>query len=48
MAKRLADDAKLLLAEAQTPAGKAVIGGVVRVMGLVALSGIRRRDESDE
>lgn len=37
MAKRLADDAKLLLAEAQTPAGKAVIGGVVRVMGLVAL-----------
>jgi hypothetical protein len=41
--KRLADDAKWsLLAKAQTPGGKAVIGGVVVVVGLLVFRRIRR------
>jgi Protein of unknown function (DUF3618) len=47
--KRLADDAKQsLLAKAQTPAGKAVIGGVVVVVGLLAFRRIRRGHGSND
>jgi hypothetical protein len=47
--ERLADDAKQsLLAKAQTPAGKAVIGGVVVVVGLLVFRRIRRGHGSDD
>jgi hypothetical protein len=47
--KRLADDAKKsLLAKVQTLASKAVIGGVVVVVGLLVFRCIRRGHGSDD
>ncbi len=47
--KRLADEAKQsVLAKAKTPAGKAVIGGVAAVIGLLVIRRIRRGHGDDD